>query len=204
MSNAGKTTWAKRLESDYGYVRYSVDDMIEEKLSPILQEKGYSGIADVAKWMGMPFEKQYPTNSGIYMDQEIASMHEVLEIIEEAHPSDNIVIDTTGSVIYTGDGILDRLQAKSTIVYLETPAEVKREMFVSFMKEPKPIIWGDVFSPRSKEESMEAIKRLYPVLLDSRTREYSRYAHTTIPFDKHMNHLFTSADFIKYAQGTPL
>ncbi|MEK7623365.1 MAG: hypothetical protein AAB408_01700 [Patescibacteria group bacterium] len=58
MSNVGKSFWSQKL-ADVGFSRYCCDDLIETKLAPQLLAQGYKGIADVAAWLGLPYEPQF-------------------------------------------------------------------------------------------------------------------------------------------------
>src|ERR1039457_799049 len=102
MSGSGKSYWSKQLEKK-GFKRFGCDDMIEKKLHIDLNRLGLNGIHDVAKWMGYPYEKKYKTANKKYLDLEKQIMREILYFLKnEAKTDENIVIDTTGSVIYSG------------------------------------------------------------------------------------------------------
>jgi shikimate kinase len=181
MSNAGKTYWSKKLEAN-GFIRYGCDEMIENKLGPQLKKLGFKGIKDVAKWMGQPYEKQHKKNSLTYLDFEKQIMREILSNIKQMDLRKNVVIDTTGSVIYTGDDILNMLSESSIIVYLTTPASVKKIMYENYIKNPKPVFWGDVFSKRKGETNLQALSRCYPELLSYRQKKYQQYAKITLDY----------------------
>ena len=63
MSNIGKTHWSNLLVTERGFTKIDCDFRIEQKLGPELTKLGYHGIRDVAKWMGQPFDPQYPETS---------------------------------------------------------------------------------------------------------------------------------------------
>src|SRR3990167_7468724 len=119
MSGTSKSYWSKELQNK-GFERYCCDDLIEEKLGKELKALGYSGIQDVAKWMGQPFDSQYPEKSKKYLDLEQEVLEEVMINAECPHHP-GFVIDATGSVIYLGSGVLNRLSTLTRVVYLETP-----------------------------------------------------------------------------------
>ena len=63
MSGSGKSYWSKKLQEEKGFKRFCCDDIIEQKLSHELKKFGYSGLHDVGKWMGQPFDPQYVKRS---------------------------------------------------------------------------------------------------------------------------------------------
>ena len=73
--------------------------------------------------MGFPYESQYKQRESKYLACEVEVLIEVLEYLESGqnNPEENVVVDTTGSVIYTGDEILRRLRRTTTVVYLSRP-----------------------------------------------------------------------------------
>lgn len=196
MSNIGKTHWSHRL-GQHGFQRYSCDDMIEAKLTTELRTQGFSGIADVARWMGHPYHDQYPSTSTLYLSYERQSLEEIIQILSDpAYRDRDIVVDTTGSVIYTGEDMLNQLQRLSTVVYLETPEEVPQEMMQGFFKNPKPLIWGDSFGMDEGETPEAALKRCYPLLLKQRTRKYKEYADVVMEYRKLRQPSFTIQHFL--------
>lgn len=157
---------------------------------------GYSGIHDVAEWMGQPYDVQYPEASRKYLDFEGEALEGVLSKIERSrHPG--VVIDTTGSVIYLGNGILNRLSVLTRVVYLDTPESVKKEMFELYKADPKPVIWGGSFSKANGETDMEALARCYPELLAYRTGRYANLAHLTLDYHRLCRPGFNIDDFLE-------
>lgn len=110
MSGSGKSYWSKKLQEQKGFKRFCSDDLIEKKLSSELKKFGYSGLHDVAKWLGQPFNLQNEERSRKYLYFEKEAMREILKAIEHSNNyNENIVVDTTGSVIYTEKWILEKL-----------------------------------------------------------------------------------------------
>ncbi|OGG26283.1 hypothetical protein A2960_04900 [Candidatus Gottesmanbacteria bacterium RIFCSPLOWO2_01_FULL_39_12b] len=180
MSHVGKTYWAKKLE-EKGFIRFSCDDFIEEKLKAELAQSGYSGIEGVSKWMGQPYDFQYSGASKKYLELEILSLRNILSDIDNLN-GQNVVIDTTGSVIHTGQEVMQNLARKTRILELDTPESVKQEMYKSYLINPKPVIWGDVYKKFDDESTEQALARCYPLLLDYRTRKYKKYAHVSLNY----------------------
>lgn len=179
MSNMGKTYWSKQF-SNINFKHISCDDRIEEKLAPELKALGYSGIADVSRWMGQPYEERFSANQQKYLEFEKEVMKEIFTELKNAGAG-NIVIDTTGSFVHTGSDICSRLQEHALMLYIEATENMKEEMFQRYIKEPKPVVFGDVFAPKKGEESQQTLKRCYPQLLDLRSALYTRYADVIIP-----------------------
>jgi shikimate kinase len=195
MSNIGKSYWAKRLH-EAGYEWVDCDLMVENMLKEQLKEFNYQGIEGVAEWMGHPFDPQYPQTSKLYIDCEKAVMREVLDKLRKAPAgSKPCVIDTTGSVIYTGDEITEELGELSRIVYLEASREHVAELFSRYMIYPKPLIWDNIHAPREGETPQQAMMRAYPLLLESRARRYANMAHETIAFERHRKSKDLLAEF---------
>jgi shikimate kinase len=182
MSGAGKSYWAQKL-AGAGFRVTSIDDRIEEKLAPELAKAGApSGIGGVAAWMGWPDEPHYHEHEQKYLDCEVQSMNEALDEMQASETSGTI-LDTTGSVAYTGEEICRRMQNLSTVVYLQaTPAE-EELLIARYLSDPKPVLWGDQFERRAGESTREAIARCYPQLIAHRKKLYERFAHRMISMD---------------------
>ncbi len=183
MSGAGKSHWAQKLVHA-GFRAISIDDRIEQKLAPELAAGGYRGIGGVAAWMGWPDQPAYREREQKYLACEIESMREVLDEIEFEAESEGIVLDTTGSVIYTGDELCRRLQNLTIVVYLEASAEEEETLIARYLSDPKPVLWGDQFLPRAGESTKDAIARCYPLLIARRKKLYERYAHRVVPMER--------------------
>ena len=201
MSNSGKTHWSTKLSKELeevGFVRFGCDELLETKLDKELKKLGFSGIADVAKWMGQPYDKRYKINSQKYLKAEKQAMEEILTNIESGAQNKDVVIDTTGSVIYLGDALMNRLKKSTTIVYLDTPDSVQKQMYENYIKNPKPVIWGESFTQKRGESNLEALSHCYLKLLAFHTKLYKKYADITLDYfmlrDKH----FSPEKFLKY------
>ena len=193
MSNIGKTFWSKKL-SDIGFTHHNCDDRIEELLSPLLNDLGYSGIADVSKWMGQPYDQQFSERQMKYLFFEEEVLENIFDKIENG-TEENMIIDTTGSVIHTRRGLCERLNRLSVVVYLESSEEMKEEMFQKYLKEPKPVVFGNIYSSKENESQTESLGRCYKELLELRSTLYKEHADIVIPFEKN-NHDLNAAEFI--------
>ena len=197
MANSGKTYWSKKLNGR-GFTSYSCDDMIEEELSPELAGQGFSGIADLARWMGMPYEPQYQRNSQLYLDCECRVMQRVLDIVEAAPvEGEHIVIDTTGSVIYTSEEILERLKKHTLVIYIQTPSTIQKRMYDDFLACPKPVIWHDSFQMAGGQSVEEALASSYGDLLAYRSGRYEQFADIRVDYDQIRSPEFGVEDFLE-------
>ena len=194
MSNIGKTHWSKKLRKA-NFKHQCCDDLIEKTLEPELKALGYKGLADMAKWLGHPYESRFTENQKDYLKHEWAVMENITrELSNEINQ--NTTIDTTGSVIYTGDEICNKLKGKSLIVFIEATPQMKEEMFKRFLDNPKPIIWAHSFNKKENESDFEALKRCYPELLEYRTSQYKKHADIIIPYKK-IDYRHTAEKFLE-------
>lgn len=193
MSNIGKSYWSKKL-SGLGFKHICCDDLIEAQLEPELTRLGYKGIADMAKWLGQPYDKQFKTNEKTYLNLEKATMENVLS----KPANQNTVIDTTGSVIHTGEKVVSELKRQTLVIYIEASPEMKEAMLKKYLENPKPVVWADTYKQEKNESEMEALKRCYMQLLAKRSKLYEELADIVIPF-----HTTTKVDqnqFLKLIQ----
>ncbi len=179
MSGSGKTFWAKRLAAS-GYPSISCDDCIEQRLSAHLATDGYSGLRGVAAWMGWPDSPTYAQREADYLSAEIAALDGLLTELER-DPSRELILDTTGSVIYTGNNVLMRLRRQMTVVYLAASAEERQLLIERYLTDPKPVLWRGAFQPRNHETPHKTVARCYPALVAARRQSYEALAHCTLP-----------------------
>jgi len=178
MSGAGKTFWTKKLAATR-YPAISCDDRIEQKLAPRLAAGGYAGINGVAAWMGWPDSATYPERESEYLAEEIHTLDEILTELEK-QPEKSLVLDTTGSVIYTGNNLLMRLRRQMTIVHLAASAEEQQLLIERYLSDPKPVLWRGAFQPRAGEKPRETVARCYPALISARRQGYEALAHCAL------------------------
>jgi shikimate kinase len=179
MSGAGKSHWAKNLAA-LGCPTVCCDDQIEARLAPTLKSGGYAGINGVAAWMGWPDNPTYAEREAQYLTEEIAVLDEVLSDLEK-DPKLELVLDTTGSVISTGNHTLHRLRRQMTVVYLAASAEEVQLLIQRYLHDPKPVLWQGAFRPHPGETPHQTVIRCYPVLIAARRRSYEALAHITLP-----------------------
>jgi shikimate kinase len=179
MSGSGKTFWAKRL-AETGRQAISCDDRIEQRLASRLAAGGYAGINGVAAWMGWPDSPAYAGREADYLAEEIHTLDEILTALERNRQQE-LILDTTGSVIYTGNNLLMRLRRQMTVVYLAASPEEQQLLIQRYLTDPKPVLWRGAFQPRPGEKPRETVARCYPVLIAARGQSYVALAHCKLP-----------------------
>ncbi len=199
MSGAGKTYWTKKLAAE-GWNAISCDDSIEEKLAARLAAGGYSGITGVAAWMGWPENAKYAEREAQYLEEEIHTLGEVLTGLER-EPEKPLVLDTTGSVIYTGNNLLLRLRRRMTIVYLAASAEEQQLLIERYLSDPKPVLWRGAFQPKKGETAQETVARCYPMLISARRQSYEALSHCTLQVAELRDPAFDVTAFLSKIRG---
>lgn len=200
MSCSGKSRWSKKL-AEKGFDRICCDDLIEKYLSSELVKYKVHGIQDVAYWMGHPFEKRFKKNQKLYLNAESEVMKKILEKLKKGVKK-NTVIDTTGSLIYAGNSILNKLRKYSLVIYLETPASMLPEMLERFVKKPRPLIWKNMFYKRQNETNEKALFRCYAKLLSYRRDLYKKNAEVVLKSRIRRAPDFTEEKFIKFIENS--
>jgi hypothetical protein len=179
MSGAGKTFWTRRI-AESGVPAISCDDVIEQRLAPRLARGGFSGINGVAAWMGWPDSPTYAEREAQYLSEEIATLDEILSELEK-DSSKSLVLDTTGSVIYTGNHLLHRMRKLMTVVYLAATDAEQKLLIERYLNDPKPVLWRGAFVANTGEAPRETVARCYPHLIAARRQSYAALAHATLP-----------------------
>lgn len=180
MSNVGKSYWAERLAKECGFTHISCDDLIETQLGDELKMLGYRGIADVAKWLGQPYDEQFASNQQKFLNVETEIVLSLTRRLKADHLKGNIIIDTSGSVAHINQLVQKELERYTTVVYLEATHDMQDEMFRLYLSEPKPVVWGDLYQPEPGETSQQTLARCYPKLLAYRSQHYAAMSHITI------------------------
>lgn len=180
MSNSGKTYWSKRLEKS-GFKRFGCDDMIGKELVKEIARYNNPQTHDVAKWMGQPFEEKYKENSRKYLELETLALKKIIGSIRKSNGV-KIVVDTTGSIIYTDKMILETLKRLTKIIYLDTPNTEVEKMSRLYFENPKPVIWGNSYKKKLNEDGTSTLKRCYPGLLEYRIKKYRENAHLVLNY----------------------
>jgi shikimate kinase len=199
MSGAGKTFWTKRL-AESGVPAISCDDRIEQKLAPRLAAGGFAGINGVAAWMGWPDSATYGQRESDYLTEEIHTLDEVLTELEKQREK-SLVLDTTGSIIYTGNNLLMRLRRQMTIVYLAASAQEQQLLIERYLSDPKPVLWRGAFQPKPGESPRETVARCYPALIAARRQSYEALAHCTLQVAMLRDGSMDATEFLQMIQS---
>jgi len=194
MSGAGKTFWTKKLTAE-GWTAISCDDRIEERLALRLAGEGYAGINGVAAWMGWPDNPYYAEREAQYLEEEIHTLGAALTGLEQDSGKPT-VLDTTGSVIYTGNNLLLRLRRRMTVVYLAASAEEQQLLIERYLSDPKPVLWRGAFQPKRGESPRETVARCYPLLMAGRRQSYEALAHCTLQVSELRHPAFDTIAFL--------
>jgi len=179
MSGSGKSYWTQRIVAA-GYPATSCDTQIEQHLSGVLQSGGYAGINGVAAWMGWPDSATYAEREAAYLAEEISTLDEVLSGLEK-NPAQDLILDTTGSVIYVGNHLLHRLRKQMLVVHLAASPEEQGLLIRRYLEDPKPVLWRGAFQARKGEAPRDTVARCYPALIAARRQSYAALAHCSIP-----------------------
>jgi shikimate kinase len=169
MSNIGKSHSSRLLKSELNFDSYEVDDQIQQSMS-------LNDIGSSANWMGYPFDERYQKNKHTYLTLESEKT-----LAAPINTSQNLVLDTTGSVIYLETSVKNWLSENFIVVNFDCAENMLSTMSDNYFKHPKPVVWGESFNPKAEEEGLNALKRCYPQLLTDRTRLYRELADVTIP-----------------------
>ncbi len=183
MSGSGKSYWSEKL-ARHGFRRFCLDALITQKLSAELRREDGSCLS-LGEWMGFPYQDGYQEREELYLSSERQLMREVVDWIDQnfrAGSDENVVVDTTGSVIYTGENLLKRLKSLTTIINFTVPAVIREAMLRQYVSNPRPVLWRGLFSIEPGESVEEALFRSYNALLDSREVVYHELADIEIDY----------------------
>lgn len=196
MAGTGKSFWAKRL-ARRGFKRYCCDDLIGRRLRRHLIGLDGNAVA-MGEWMGFPWEPHYPEREALYLDCEKKVLQRVFDALEAGRDQGKpgVVVDTTGSVIYTGETLLARLKRLTTVVHLSTPGRVKETMLKAYVEKPRPVLWMGTYRKRPGETDRETLVRCYGILLNKRERLYRRISDVTVGFSERRRITFGVSEFL--------
>jgi shikimate kinase len=199
MAGAGKSYWASKL-AEHGFKLFCCDDLISKKLAPLLKRPDGTTMT-MGEWMGFPFHPDYKKRELKYLNLEIEVLNEILDSLEEndGSPDGDVVVDTTGSVIYTGEGILKRLRQCTTCIHLSTPPEVREQLLSAYVTNPHPMLWRDTFNREPNETHGAALERCYPKLFMARQRLYEHNADIEIDYYTLREKNFGISEFLHLA-----
>lgn len=197
MSGSGKSYWSRKLE-ERNFKRFPCDDLIAQKLFPELV-KLENAVRFLGKWMGFPYQAEYDERESRYLAAEIQMLAEIVDYLgsHTGGAEEGIVVDTTGSVVYCGEKILQALRRFTTVVHLSTPPEIQGKMLKAYLAHPRPVLWRGLYALTQGEAIEQALARCYPILLATRERLYQQYAHVTIEDYKRRSKNFGVDEFLQ-------
>ncbi len=169
MSNTGKSFRSNELHDLKNFEYFHVDDAIEKAL-------GLQSMAEMAEWMGYPFDDRYKKRSELYLQLE-----EKFTRYTPHNTNKNFVLDTTGSVVYLSEETKKYLSENYLLILLDIEQDKIEHMIQLFFKEPKSVYWDKSFSQKNGEDNITALKRCYPQLLEERKKRYREFADIIIP-----------------------
>ncbi len=181
FSGCGKSHVTRRFVSELGWRSLPCDELIEEMLSPEIPAGAAAATRRLADWLGQPYSAGFAERQEKYCDTEKAVMEKICAELEKTSPDENLIVDTTGSVIYSGSKILSALRAGSYVIYFQLPPSDEELLFKQYLEDPKPVIWKDNFRQGPNETPERALRRCYPNLLRERAGLYERCADLTVP-----------------------
>lgn len=167
MSNIGKSFTAMRLRKSHGFDLYEVDEAIQKALN-------LKSMQESADWMGFPYEDSYPAREAEYLALESRLTEQAFD-----NPKENLILDTTGSVIYLNENTRSLLARKSVIVHIQAGPNNLARLEKLYFKSPKPLIWDGMYEDGCNRTA--ALKSAYPKLLKSRMDAYNAMADANIP-----------------------
>lgn len=184
MSGVGKSTWARRLAAD-GFEHFDCD----EEIAKLLQQRGLldprhgDPMQQMGLWLGLPERAGFAEREAIYLAREGEVLEMALRRISQpcARP---LVIDTSGSAIYLGEALFDRLRRHARIIYLAVSAAQRDAMLANYLADPRPVLWQGCFQPLAGEERLASYRRCYRDLLNDRERRYTALCDLTLPMSE--------------------
>lgn len=168
MSNIGKSYTAKRVADRFNFTLVEVDKLIWEEL-------GHDDMASFAEWQGQPYSENYSEREDKSIGLETMATRKALSV-----KSCNTILDTTGSVIYTGDRVLKELSRTHYVVYIQATEDALVRLKLQYFQQPKPLIWKSYFEQELGQSDKDAVLASYPKLLEARAESYEALADTVL------------------------
>lgn len=169
MSNIGKSYTAMRLATKYDFNLIEVDKLIWENL-------GHDSMDAFAQWQGHPYTEGYSAREAHSISLETVATRKALKTDKR-----NPMIDTTGSVIYAEQDVLETLSEDYYVVYIKAMEDHLERLKAQYFKQPKPLIWAGHYETLEGKTQTESILACYPKLLNSRGQLYAKLADVTLP-----------------------
>lgn len=184
MSGAGKSYWSQQLGSA-GFEVIDCDLVIARRLESELN-RTFEDLDVLDSWMGLPDEHGYEEREALYLERETALMQGIAEDLAAGkYSTRRLVIDTTGGIVYVGEGLLAQLRNLVTFTYLAINPSVHEAMLQRYLERPVPVLWRGHFQQRPGEDRQEAFRRSYSAMLSNREVLYQAIADVTLPYEVH-------------------
>lgn len=164
MSNIGKSYSGMRLATHFDFTLIEVDRLIWNAL-------GETDMAAFAAWQGQPYSEGYEARERQSMAMETDATRHSLGVMAR-----NPLLDTTGSVIYTDDDVLEALRQDWFTVYIEAAPEHLDRLKSQYFAQPKPLAWRGHYRRHDGMSDTESLLASYPELLESRHAAYAAMA----------------------------
>ena len=84
--------------------------MISDRLVKKLRLKPKEAF-EMHAWVGFPYEETHAERAKLYFETEIEVMQEIVDLLSKTDNKTNIVIDTSGSAIYTPPSLMENWSA---------------------------------------------------------------------------------------------
>ncbi|MGC8490273.1 MAG: shikimate kinase [Syntrophobacteraceae bacterium] len=158
---------------------------------------------ELGEWMGFPFEPGYEDREKRYLTAEEEVVGEIVRDFESGKldRSMDIVVDSTGSLIYLDVDLLERLKRHTAFVYFHAPQSLWDEMLLLYSSNPRPILWHGTYQTGENETNEKALARCYKDLIISRDRLYSHYADIMVGAEGLREGNFNTLDLLKEIQS---
>jgi len=167
MSNGGKSYRSKVLRNDEQFLWYHVDEHIQKAL-------GFDDMGAMSSWLGYPTDEYYSERERHYLELE----DRFTKNASLQTNGQNLVFDTTGSVVHLPPETLSIVKETCLVVHLDVGEESLEHLIEQFFKEPKPVAWFGHYEGGESQE--EALRHSYPKLLAARLQKYRELAHINI------------------------
>ena len=185
MSNIGKSYTAMRLATHYKFNLIEVDKIIWENL-------GHDSMEAFAEWQGHPYTENYTKRERHSIKLETEATRKAIRT-----PKQNPILDTTGSVIYTNESVLNELRENYYVVYIQAMEDHIERLKIQYFKHPKPLIWAGHYQKLDGLSEEESILACYPKLLSARARAYASLADVTLSSTTILNPKITIEDIFE-------
>ena len=172
MSNVGKSYTATRLAEHYEFSLIEVDKLIRTDM-------GHESMKDFAEWQGQPFTSGYAEREEISIEKETIATKSAI-----SSKKSNTLIDTTGSVIYVKEDVLEELVNNFYVVYIQVHEDHIERLKNDYFSNPKPLIWNNHYRKINTKSPIESLFACYPELLEARRKAYEKIADKIISSSK--------------------